>query len=106
MVTCYDSDIMGYDIRRPELSSAPLRTKQDTTSIPVNQYISIPVNQYTSISVYQYREKNELTLEDQPDVRTYLHLFLLVTDLEILGVVVLIAKFLLLFLVLVALQPR
>ena len=32
MVICYDSDITEYDRRTPELSNAPLRMNQDTTS--------------------------------------------------------------------------
>ena len=39
MVICYDSDVIGFDTRRAELSNAPLQMKQDTTS--PSQYPSL-----------------------------------------------------------------
>jgi len=35
VVKCYASDVIEYNRRRAELSSAPLQMKQDTNSIPV-----------------------------------------------------------------------
>ena len=33
MVICDDSDVMGYDIRTPELFNAPLHMKNDNDSV-------------------------------------------------------------------------
>jgi len=35
MVICYASDVIEYDRRTSELSNAPLRMTQDTTSIEI-----------------------------------------------------------------------